>query len=276
MMRLPTSPANARWRHPGARKASARRLVGGLALASVGALSTCSEEAVENSSYLLVELGPARTASQPPRNVQVLVAPEGLEPVPLCINIEGEADTVTASFVLSREPGRDATLPVTLTVTPYDALAGSGPVGKDFACPATMPPAVGPAQTLALSFCQGEPRRVRFEVGAVCPCPAGSGGSGGVGGSTPQGGSTSTGGAASGGGGAAGGAAGAAPTGGGGTGGAGGDGAAGGSGGSPPSCECPEGGTCGAGISPSGQACGPAECCRSSITSPCSELEAAP
>jgi len=255
----------------------------GTFLLSVSAVG-CSSDTPPSTSYLLVQLGPASNAVPKPRNALVLIEPEGMPSLPMCLNIEGTAGTVTASFVLSREPDRDASLPVKLTVTPYDAVAGSGEPGKDFACPPTMPPVVGPGQSITVAFCNAATRQLRFEVGAQCGC-AGAGGSGGAGAAGGSGGTGDAGGAGATGGmgaaGAGGGTAGAGGTSGfrdsscAGTGGAGagGSGACGGTGGAGASCGCGTDAVCGVGVSPSGSRCGFDECCKGTIVDACAELE---
>ena len=252
----------------------------GAALCSVLAVIACSSNQAETQSYLLVELGPAESALIVPRNVHISVAPEGLDPISLCMNIAGQPGAVTASLVLGRSPDRDPSLPVKLTVTPYGTMTGAGSPGQGFTCPTPLPNPIGPDQVLQVAVCPGEARKIRFEVAAHCACTdSGTGGSGGTGGH---------GGAAGGTGGGSGGAAGGSAGSGGGTGlgGAGGsasaDAGVGGEGlhdageldaGS--SCLCETGGVCGAGVSASGSRCQPDECCKGALHDPCIELEVA-
>jgi len=154
-------------------------------LATLAAFSFagCSSNAAQDPSYVRVELVPALTAALIPRAVRVVITNEATSGLiaSLCVNIEGAQGTTTASFVLRRDVGKPATDRIAVEVTPFELIAGQETVdpGKEFACPATLPPAQGETRKIAIDFCEAETRTLVFHVGAVC-CD-GSGGSGGGG-----------------------------------------------------------------------------------------------
>jgi uncharacterized membrane protein YgcG len=199
----------------------------------------CSPEAAQDPSYLRIELVPAITAAAIPRAVRVVItnAASNALVASLCVNIEGTQGTTTASFVMRRDVGKPATDRIALEVTPFDLIAGQETVdpGKEFACPATLPPALSEPRTISIDFCAAEARTLVFHVGAIC-CDgvvgvAGAGGTGGSGGS----------------------------------GGSGGAGGAGGSG----ACMCQAGFVCGVGLTSAGKVCGPSTCCSESLSASC-------
>jgi hypothetical protein len=155
-----------------------------LAAQSALSLSGCASEGPVDPSYIRVELVPAVTAAQIPRAVRVVIKNESTSALiaSLCVNIEGAQGSTTASFVLRRDVGKPATDRILVEVTPFDLIAGQDSVdpGKEFACPGTLPPALGEIREIALDFCAKEARTLVFHVGAVC-CD-GAGGSGGAGG----------------------------------------------------------------------------------------------
>lgn len=142
----------------------------------------CSPEA-QDPSYMRVELVPAITAAKIPRAVRVVItnAASSALIASLCVNIEGTQGTTTASFVLRRDVGKSAAERIAVEVTPFDLLAGQETVdsGKEFACPATLPPALDEARKISIDFCAAEARTLVFHVGAIC-CN-GMGGAGGSG-----------------------------------------------------------------------------------------------
>jgi len=156
-----------------------------LAAASAFSIAGCASEGTQDPSYIRVELVPALTAVQAPRAVRVVINNEKTSALiaSLCVNIEGAPGSTTASFVLRRDVGKPATDRIVVEVTPFDLIAGQETVdpGKEFACPGTLPPALGEVRQIALDFCAEQARTLVFHVGAVC-CD-GAGGAGGAGGS---------------------------------------------------------------------------------------------
>lgn len=132
----------------------------------------CSSDATQDPSYLRVELVPAITAAKIPRAVRVVIANESTNALieSLCIDIEGAQGTTTASFVLRRDVGKLATDRISIELTPFDALDGQDGVGpgKEFACPVTLPPAIGPTRKVSLDFCEAQTRTLVFHVNALC------------------------------------------------------------------------------------------------------------
>jgi hypothetical protein len=122
-------------------------------------------------------------AAQIPHAVRVVITNEATNGsiATLCINIEGDQGTTTASFVLRRDAGKPAKDRISIEVTPFDNIDGQETVdpGKEFACPATLPPALDEAHMIFLDFCEAKTRSLVFHVGAIC-CN-GAGGSGGSG-----------------------------------------------------------------------------------------------
>jgi hypothetical protein len=152
-----------------------------LATSAVFSPAACSSEASQDPSFIRVELIPAITAATIPRAVQVVIKNAATDSAiaSLCVNIEGTQGTPTASFILQRDAGKPATDRILVEVTPFDVIDGQGTVesGKEFACPAPLPSAVGDVRQIELDFCAGEARTLVFHVGAIC-CD-GSGGAGG-------------------------------------------------------------------------------------------------
>jgi hypothetical protein len=246
----------------------------GLGLAAVaGGPWACGEDEVLDPSYLLVELVPEDGQGAPPLAARVGVKSGDAEVAALCVNVDGEIGSTTASLVLQRDPGKDAASRITLEVSAYEALSGqsnAGP-GAEFPCPAQLPAALGGKQVVSVGFCEREAKRVVFHLGAKCACTGDGGidgGGGGGNGGAPVGGMGGGGGEV------------------GGLGGAGGAGGAGGSGGtvmllgtgsggglggsgSGDACSCATGETCGAGLSTEGRNCLPNECCQGQLSDAC-------
>ena len=154
-----------------------------LAISSALTVFGCSPEAAQDPSYVRVELVPAMTAAQSPRAVRVVITNVATNALVanLCVNIEGTQGTTTASFVLRRDAGKPAADRISVEVTPFDLIAGQDTVdpGKEFACPATLPPALSEVRKISIDFCEAEARTLVFHVGAIC-CE-GAGGAGGNG-----------------------------------------------------------------------------------------------
>lgn len=155
-----------------------------LAAAMSASFAGCASEAVQDPSYLRVELVPALTAVQVPKAVRVVISNDATNAIiaSLCVNIQGAQGTTTASFVLRRDVGKPATDRITVEVTAFDSIAGLETVdsGKEFACPSTLPPELGEKRKVSVDFCEAEARTLVFHVGALC-CEGGGGGAGGSG-----------------------------------------------------------------------------------------------
>lgn len=154
-----------------------------LTASSAVLVAGCSSDAPVDPSYVRVELVPALTAAQIPHAVRVVITNAATDALiaSLCVNIGGAQGTTTASFVLRRDAGKPVTDRITIEVTPFDVVSGQETVdpGKEFACPATLPPAQSEARKISIDFCEAEARTLVFHVGAIC-CN-GSGGAGGAG-----------------------------------------------------------------------------------------------
>jgi len=136
--------------------------------------TACASEAAKDPSYVLVELVPTQSSAGTPGAAQIVVSNAAGTITTLCVNLQGDADKPTASFVLKREPTKSASERVQVVVSAYQALSGQDTVepGKEFACPASVGAPMTPAQTIELDFCEAETRRLVFHVGATCDCAA--------------------------------------------------------------------------------------------------------
>jgi hypothetical protein len=139
------------------------------------ALAGC-DDGVETPSWLRVEITPSAPQVH---NALVLIHGESSTPLPLCVSLGGGT---TASFVLERAADGDVATPVSVEVAPYGDVSGSLDPGRDFACPPSLPPPLGPSRRLSIAFCAGEARRVHFQLGVGCPCGGSGVGGSGVGG----------------------------------------------------------------------------------------------
>lgn len=213
------------------------------AFAASGLVTACGPETAANPSYLLVELVPAESASAEPAAARVVVSGAAGDIATFCVRLGGDTP---ASFVLERGAGKPASDRITVEVLAFAALSGqeNAALGKEFACPATLPPALTGAQVIETDFCEAQTRRLVFHVGAVCACAEEDAGTGDAG------------------------------TGDAGDAGAGDAGVSdAGDAGVPDAgevpCGCAGGFTCGAGLTSAGQSCGPAMCCVTTLSAAC-------
>ncbi len=142
-------------------------------LAAGGMLFSCGgTEILTAPSYLLVELVQAETAATKPGAARVVVSNADSTITTLCVNIQGEPGAIAASFVLRRDAGKPVDERITIAVTPFFPLTGldNAAPGKEFACPAMLPPPLRDAQTIEVDFCETQTRRLVFHVGAACTC----------------------------------------------------------------------------------------------------------
>ncbi|MFO0755810.1 MAG: hypothetical protein U0359_04935 [Byssovorax sp.] len=213
------------------------------ALVTLFSLADCGTTAPQDPSYLLVELQNVKGAAATPSSAMVEVI-EGKETLTtLCVKLADPGAQTPASFVLERDFGKDAKARVTVQVTAFDGLSGDGSaaVGKEFACPSgALPPPLTDPQIVEADFCEGKARKIVFHVGASCACPGDpmtDGGPAEAG--VDDAGSDDAGSDAG------------------------------------PGCGCNSDAVCGAGLSTTGNACAPGECCARSISGACA-LESPP
>ncbi|MDC3958348.1 hypothetical protein [Polyangium jinanense] len=217
------------------RRAALALVVGSLLSVTAGMLvSACGSDVTGDPSYLLVELAPVESPAKPGA-ARVVVTKGTAEIAALCVNLAGDNP---ASFVLKRDAGKPATDRINIEVLSFATLKGqenAGP-GKEFACPPTLPPTLGDVQTIDVDFCEGQTRKLVFQVGSVCGCEdadAGPGDDAGDAGESDAGESD------------------------------GGDVDAG------PSCGCAPGFSCGVGLTTTGATCAPSTCCGAKLSSAC-------
>ena len=139
-----------------------------LAVTALTASLAACQEAPRPSSFLRLELVPSPDTS--PLASRLVISRDGATLATLCVRIDGSTAASPASVVLERKADADASTPVTVEVTSYDAVAGFDTVGagEEFPCPGTMPPVVGEPQRITLPLCAGAARAVSFHAGATC------------------------------------------------------------------------------------------------------------
>jgi len=232
---------------------SAAGLVG-----AFGFVAACGSDVAEDPSYLLVELAPV-DVPQRPIAAAVSIAKGGTEIGKLCVRLGDEP----ASFVLKRDPGKPASDRITIEVRSFVMLSGADNAapGKEFACPAVLPPSVSDVQSVETDFCEAESHKLVFRVGSVCGCDDMPDGGVGDGGDADGGDAGMSDAGMSDAGMSDAGVSDAGDMDGGDDGGVPDAG--------PPPCGCGVGLTCGAGLDSTGQACAASTCCSARVSSAC-------
>jgi len=149
----------------------ASALLTALALPALALTGACSDEPAGGASYLLIELVPFGGNSLGKVSAAYVAVKDdkGNPLTNLCVNLDGAPGEVVGSFVLERAASKPANVRATVEVTPF-TLSGSetAGVGEEFACGFPTAP-LGKTAVLHVDFCPGQPKILRFNVGAECP-----------------------------------------------------------------------------------------------------------